>query len=250
VNFVELIFYPTKAILPLLLPPTGFLLLAIGALLLAKRWPRVARCTVWFACLSLLLLSLPVVSDALLGALDAAPFDSQTAPQAQVVVILGGGLQRNTPEYGDTLSTHSLARVRYGAKLAKQFALPVLVTGGQVFGGPAEAKVMAQVLQEEYGVSARWIEDRARHTAENARLSAQMLAPEHIDRVLLVTHDFHMRRALAHCSTTRLQCFPAPVSLVGHARDSWTEHLPNAGALRNSSLAIHEFLGNLAIRWR
>jgi uncharacterized SAM-binding protein YcdF (DUF218 family) len=156
---------------------------------------------------------------------------------------------RATPEYGDTVSTHSLLRVRYGAKLAKQFDLPVLVTGGVVYGGEPEAAVMATVMGDEFGVTPKWIEGRSRHTGENLRFSAELLKPN-IRRVLLVTEDFHMRRALAHCEAAGLICYSAPVSSSSRSSDSWIQHLPNAGALQQSYAALHELLGNMALRWR
>jgi uncharacterized SAM-binding protein YcdF (DUF218 family) len=247
---MEFIFLTTKAIAALILPPTGLLLLALVALLFIKRWPALSRMTLWFSFACLLLLSLPIVSRGLVALLDAPLLDAQGAQSAQAIVILGGGLIRATPEYGDTLASYSLARTRYGARLAKQFNLPILVTGGQVFGGQPEADVMAAVLANEFGVPARWVERRSRHTAENARFSAELLKVDKVRKVILVTDETHMRRALAHCEAAGLICYSAPVSIVSHDSDSPIQQLPGAGALQLSSMAIHEFLGNLTLQWR
>ena len=249
-SFEDLIFYPTKVLTPLVLPPTGFVLLAIIALLLLNRWPRTARTTLWLSVLSLFAFSLPIVARGMVALLDAPPFDPKSGKQVQAIMILGGGLLRATPEYGDTLNSHSLARTRYGAKLAKQFILPILVTGGSVYGGTPEGDLMAKVLTEEYGVTAKWIENRSRHTGENARFSAEILQKDHVRKVLLVTDELHMRRALAHCAAAGLICYPAPVSGGFDVSDSWIEQLPNSGALNTSSFALHELLGNIALRWR
>jgi uncharacterized SAM-binding protein YcdF (DUF218 family) len=162
---------------------------------------------------------------------------------------LGGGIIRDTPEYGDTLSAPSLARTRYGAKLAKEFKLPILVTGGQVYGGEPEAEVMAATLANEFGMPARWIEKRSRNTAENARFSAALLQADKIRTVILVTDESHMRRALAHCEAAGLLCYSAPVSITGHDSDSWMQQLPTAGAMQTSAMALHELLGNLVLKW-
>jgi uncharacterized SAM-binding protein YcdF (DUF218 family) len=249
-NFVDAIFYPTKILAALVLPPVGLILLALLALILLKRWPRTARATLWVSILSLLFLSLPVVSHGLVAAVEGPPFDQKTAPTAQAVMILGGGLIRATPEYGDTPSTHSLVRARYGARLAKQYRLPILVTGGQVYGGTPEAELMARSLADDFGVPVKWVETRSRHTAENARFSAALLKTDHIQRVLLVTEEFHMRRALAHCEAAGLICIPAPVSSESHASDSWIQQLPNPHSLAKSEQAIHEILGVMVLRWR
>jgi len=245
----DLLFYPAKVAMPLLLPPTGLVLLAVVALLLLRRWPRTATTTLWLSCLTLVLLSLPVVAQGLLAALNAPSLDAKARKSAQAVVILGGGLRRATPEYGDTLSSHALERTRYGAVLSKQVSLPILVTGGQVHGGTAEAEVMAKVLTDEFHASVRWIENRSRHTRENAQYSAALLNKDGIRTVLLVTHDYHMRRALAHCKEAGLICWPAPVSSRSTVSDSWIEQLPNASALSASSMYLHEVIGLFAMQW-
>jgi len=243
-------FLATKAITALVLPPAGLLLLMLLALLVMRRWPTLSRMTLWFAFSCLFLLSLPIVARGLVTLLDAPPIDMKGAKSAEAIVILGGGLIRATPEYGDTLSSYSLARTRYGAKLAKQFQLPILVTGGQVYGGQAEAEVMAAVLANEFGVAARWVEKRSRNTDENARFSAELLKADRVRTVVLVTNDTHMRRALAHCEAAGLICYSAPVSTSSQRSDSWIQQLPAASAFATSTLALHEFLGNLALQWR
>ena len=56
----------------------------------------------------------------------------RSGAHAKAVVILGGGVRRNAPEYGgDTLATLTLERVRYGARVARLTGLPVLVSGGR-----------------------------------------------------------------------------------------------------------------------
>jgi len=242
-------FLLTKFLTAVVMPPMSLLLLALLALMFIKRWPTFCRTTLWFSISCLFLLSLPSVSRGLVALLDAPPLDAKGAKSAQAIVILGGGIIRDTPEYGDTLSAASLARTRYGAKLAKEFKLPILVTGGQVYGGQPEAEIMAATLANEFGVPARWIEKHSRNTAENARLSAEMLHADKIRTVILVTDYTHMRRALAHCEAAGLLCYSAPVSIVGHASDSWIQQLPNAGAMQTSAMALHELLGNLVLKW-
>jgi uncharacterized SAM-binding protein YcdF (DUF218 family) len=246
---MDVLFLLTKLLTAVVMPPMSLLLLALLALMLIKRWPTISRMTLWFSISLLFLFSLPIVSHGLVALLDAPPLDAKGAKAAQAIVILGGGLIRGTPEYGDTLSAPSLARTRYGAKLAKEFKLPILVTGGQVFGGQPEGEVMAEILANEFGVPARWIEKRSRNTAENARFSAELLNADKIRTVILVTDNTHMRRALAHCEAAGLICYSAPVSITSRVSDSWIEQLPNAGAMKTSATALHELLGNLVLRW-
>jgi hypothetical protein len=46
-----------------------------------------------------------------------------------------------------------------------------------------------------------------------------------------------------------LLCYSAPVSIGGHAGDSWIQQLPNANAMQISAMALHELLGNLVLKW-
>ena len=119
-----------------MLPPTGPLLLALAGLALLGRRPRLGRALAWLGLGALLVLSLPLVSHALLRSLEAPALDLRRPGEAQAIVILGGGIRRNAAEFGgDTLARLTLERVRYGALVARTTRLPVLVSGGSVFGG-------------------------------------------------------------------------------------------------------------------
>lgn len=240
-----------KFITQLILPPFNLLLLAIVGVLVMRRWPRIGRALVLGPLLLILFLATPAVAGWLIHSLDVAPtFVPQTAKPAQAIVILGGGLRANTPEYGDTPSHFTLDRIRYGATIAKQTQLPVLVSGGAVSAETPEAEAMAATLQNEFGVAVRWKEIRSLDTEDNFKFSAAILSAAGIRTVILVTHDFHMRRSLAHCEAAGLICIPAPVSLTGRSSRevSGFLKLPNAGALETSALALHEMFGYLALQ--
>ena len=150
-------FLAKKILAALVLPPSGPLLVALIGLALLARRPRWGAALAWLGVLSLLALSSPWVSHALLRAADqSAALDFAQAREARAIVILGGGIRRNAPEYGgDTLGRLTLERVRYGAVVARRTGLPVLVSGGSVYGGVAEALLMKRALEEEFGVKVR-----------------------------------------------------------------------------------------------
>lgn len=243
-----------KVLAAMVLPPTGPLLAALIGLLLLGRRPLLGRTLAWSGVLALLVLSLPPVAHALLRSVDpGVPLDIARARDAQAIVILGGGIRRAAPEYGgDTLGRLTLERVRYGAWLARETKLPVLVTGGAVHGGAAEAVVMKRALEEEFGVPVAWSETLSRNTEANARNSAAILSPAGIRRVLLVGHGFDMRRAVAEFASAGLQATPAPTVIAGerlrveHALDV----LPGMGALQASYYALYELLADAVRRMR
>jgi uncharacterized SAM-binding protein YcdF (DUF218 family) len=240
------LFLVKKALAALVLPPTGPLVVAAIGLTLQRSRPRLGRSLAWAGVLLLTALSLPVVSQALLRALDSGPpIDLAQASTAQAIVILGGGVRRAAPEYGgDTLGRLTLERVRYGARLARKTGLPVLVTGGVVYGGTPEAVLMKQALESEFGIPVKWEEAKSRNTRENALNSAAMLRAADIHRVILVAHGFDMRRAKAEFVAAGLEVIAAPTGIPSAGYDSPLELLPSAAALQGSYYALYELLAN------
>lgn len=238
-----------------LLPPVSLLLLALLGLWLARRPRRVGRLglALAFACVGLLLtLSVPAVAYALARTLEAPPLiNSRAAAEAQAIVILAGGSSRGAPEYGGaSLNTTTLQRVRYGANLARETGLPVLVSGGAPTGGIAEAALMRDTLEREFMVPARWVEDRSRTTAENARFSAALLRDAGISRVALVTTAMHVPRAAAAFEAAGLRVVPAPTGYFGQAGFRWTHLVPRPEGIALSYRALREWLAIAVYRWR
>lgn len=246
-------FWLKKLAAKLALPPMALVYLLLAGLLLRRRRPRLAAFLLWSSTLSLLALSLPWVAHALgtLAGADGA-LDPAQARRAQAIVILGGGLRRNAAEFdGDTVGDRSLARLRYGARLAKRYRLPVLVTGGSVFGGIPEAQAMRESLETDFGVTPRWTESASRDTEENARYSASLLAQAQVSRILLVTDGAHLRRAQAWFAREGLEVIAAPTAIAAAFQwDDPLELLPSPGALYASWNALHELVGQAVQRLR
>ena len=89
--------------------------------------------------------------------------------------------------------------------LHRRSGLPIAVSGGRVAAAPAsEADLMASALTEEFGVNVIWRETASLDTAGNARLCRALLHSVGIVRIVLVTHDWHMRRASARLRPNRV----------------------------------------------
>jgi uncharacterized SAM-binding protein YcdF (DUF218 family) len=240
--------YWLKALLKqLVLPPTGPLLVSAFGLALVRSHPRLGRALAFVGILSLLLLSMPVVSNLLRQSVGGSPvLDLERAKSAQAIVILGGGTHPDAPEYGgDTLGHLTLERVRYGARVARLTGLPILVTGGAVSGGEPEARLMRQSLEREFGVDVNWAEDQSRNTRENAIRSAAILQAQGIHRVVLVAHDFDMRRASAEFAAAGIDAIAAPTGTPAYGVADWRDFLPSIPGLEGSYYALYEILGNL-----
>ncbi|MBF0159223.1 MAG: YdcF family protein, partial [Magnetococcales bacterium] len=160
----------------ILLPPG----VVIIPLLLALWWlPRHrwrATTAIVVAGLLLYLFSAPAVIQMMLRGLNRYPplTESrleQRSADVGAIVVLGQGRYPSAPEFGgrDTVSSGGLARVRYAAWLHRRTNLPILVTGGRPAGEKSsEAALMRDVLQDEFNVSVRWLEEDSHTTWENA----------------------------------------------------------------------------------
>jgi uncharacterized SAM-binding protein YcdF (DUF218 family) len=232
--------YLKTALKNLFLPPAGPLLVALAGLLVIKRRPVLGRSLMFIGIATLWLLSTPIVANSLQSMAEHyPPLDLRAAGNAQAIVILGGGGQRlYAPEYdGPAAGPILLERLSYGAYVAHETQLPVLVTGMKV-----EASAMHATLARNFGIETRWVDDRAYDTFENARNSAQLLKADGIQRIILVTHGTHMRRAVEEFRAAGLDVVPAPLGMND------TTHFglglqPYPDALLRSYAAINELIG-------
>ena len=244
---IELFF--SKILKSLVFPPGGFLLAILIGLLLLRRKPQLGKSLLWLGLVSGYLLSTPLVSDLMQQQLQSYPALAEaeiSQSAAQAIVVLSAGRYRNAPEYGgDTVDNRSLARVRYGAYLQRLTGLPMVVSGGKVFDpeGKSLAQVMAESLQQDFHIDNVWLEDQSRNTAENARLSKQLLRQKNIDTVLLVTDALHMARSVAVFEQVGLRVIPAPTRFTMLDDDWLLLLLPNASAIGGSYYALHELVG-------
>ena len=176
------------------------------------------------------------------------------AGQVQAIVVLGGGIYPQAPEYGTAQpGPNTAARLRYGIWLSRQTGLPVAFSGGSgwVAGTTAkstEAEVAARVAQEDYGFTLRWAENQSRDTAENAQMIAPLLKRDGITRVALVTDALHMPRAMVEFKRTGLTITPAPMGYVLPTKSNLLQWLPTTDGLAGSTRLIHELLGLVAAR--
>ena len=233
----------------IVLPPCGPLLVAATGLALLRTRPRTGRFLAAIGIAILFLLSLPVVAWLLVRSLyDGPVFDASQARTSQAIVILGGGIRRAPELGGDTMNRLTLERVRFGARVARQTGLPVLVSGGSTYGGTPEARIMREALRDEFGVEARWTEYASRTTAENAARSADILRASGISRVVLVTHSFDVPRAHAEFAAHGIEAIPAATNMPARRVDSVTDFLPSMSALQESYYALYEILANVVRR--
>lgn len=227
-----------------LLPPLSLILLGGLGLALISRHPYVAK---WLITLMLILLgglSMPIIADRLLAQFEHYPaLDLAHLPHADAIIILGSGTYFDAPEYGgDTVSRYALERLRYGARLERASHLPLVVSGGNPAGGTPEAYLMRDALQQDFNVPTTWAEPTSNTTWDNARHSRTLL-PASIKRIYLVTHAWHLPRAIYAFERAGFTVIPAGTAYSLTQRISPLDFIPQPNGLAHSYFAMHEAIG-------
>ena len=229
----------------LLMPPGCLLLLSCCGLLLLRRRARLGGALIVVSVLLLYALSTRFVAEYLLHSLETPPLAQGAAGAGEAIVVLGAGTYHRAPEYGtDTVNQPGMARLRYAARLHRATGKPIIVTGGSPEGAPrSEAEHMAATLKEDFGVPVRWVEDRSRTTLENARYSYALLSQAGVRTVYVVTHAWHMPRAVLAFESAGFSVIPAATGYATRFRRSVLDFVPSAHALLDSSTWFHEIMG-------
>ncbi|MDB6142781.1 MAG: rane protein [Pseudomonas sp.] len=238
----------------LLLPPGILMLLLLVAWWFRRSRPKLAGWCFGLGVAGLWAMSLPIVVEWSARAIESDPPLPQSqwttlAQRADAIVILGVGRERGDPTWGADIPTGlALERMRFAARLSKDSGLPILTTGGLHYGEPpSEAAIMADSLKSDFGVTVRWQEGLSRTTWENATMTAAVLQPQGIKRVVLVTQAWHMQRARWSFEKAGFTVIAAPVGFLGvdNARPfkGW---LPENKAVWQSGQLLNEAAGLLA----
>jgi len=242
----------SKLVTTFVLPP-GFFILCLIALIIFV--PRKFKYFLGTLTLLLYLLSTQPVSDLLLKPLeDAYPPLSEDVDTEwpQAIVVLGGGIVQGSPEAPegqDILSADAMKRAVYAFTLRDIFPVPFIFSGGKVFEYDQEPEsVAAGNLFEALGLEPeRFIsEPNSRNTWENARETAKL----GIEKAIMVTSAYHIKRSVYCFENNGISVIPAPTDYKcarGHKYDLLS-FLPSNGSLNNSSLALHEYIGLLYYR--
>lgn len=244
--------FVTNFIAAFLLPPLSLLLmLALGLFLLYRR-RRLAKPLLSGAFALLWLISTPYFSESALHGLESRhPPLNGACPEAGAIVILGHGSYFRAPEYAgqDTVNGSTLMHLRYGARLHRATGQPVLVSGGTPQGnGFSEAEQMRAALEQDFRIPVRWVEDGSNNTLENARNSFGILRAAGIKHVCLVTHAWHMPRAMLAFRHAGFEVTGAPTGFTTRHRTDLMAFLPRAESLHDSKIFVHEAIGLLWYR--
>ncbi len=234
----------------LFLPP---LLLVVAVLLLgllAWRGSRRAGLLAALCALLVLVLATPLAAGLLLASLEAkVPRGAFAVPDCDgpgAIVILSAEVARG--QHGVEVGPLTLERLRAGAALHRRTGLPILVTGGALGRNDIPvAFLMQRSLTQDFGVPVRWVEPRATDTAQNAVNASAMLRAEGICAAYVVTHGWHLPRALeAFARQSAPAALPAPVRFRRMPEGKQlSDYVPRVDHLVESWFALREWTGRL-----
>jgi uncharacterized SAM-binding protein YcdF (DUF218 family) len=237
----------------------GGLLILAGALAVAIRRATVGAGLTLAGLFWIYLWATPVFSDWVCLSLEGLfpPAAIESVPQADAIVVLGGGIEGAAPPRIFPDLSAAGDRVWHAARLYHSGKAPLVVVSGGGLPwtedrGP-EAEAMARFLTD-LGVprDKMLLEGRSATTYENARRTKLVLDAIGVGRVLLVTSARHMPRAEATFRAAGITVVPAPTDFEADTPSvrNLLDYLPDAGALNDSSKALKEYLGLWVYRRR
>lgn len=247
----------------LLLPPLPLLLLMLIGATALRRWRMLGWTLLIGAAAGIWLSTTEGAAEALQRLLvgEMRPLAPQQlrarggAAPPGVIVVLGGGREPMADEYGSaSLSAYSLQRLRYGLWLSRESGLPVGYSGGVGHGQTgmlSEADVASRIAAREFARPLSFTEPGSRDTRENAANTVALLRAAGIERIVLVTHAWHMprsRRAFEQAIAQHgggIEVLPAPMGLARSSSTPVLRWLPSAEGYARTRHVLREMLGLL-----
>lgn len=243
--------------LPLFVYPLGLgiILLLIAILLFHKK--RTAKSLVIFAILILWTCSTAPVANALARSLEWQYSYPDEIPQADAIIVLGGGTEPALSPRKFVELNSAGDRVFAAAQLYRDGKAPIIIlSGGNIDwlsdSSSTPADQMAEVLTF-LGVpsSAMILENTSKNTYENAVNAKEIISENGFETVLLVTSAMHMPRSVMLFEKQGIHVIPIPVdySIVAEAEsdqsflDVLFGLLPNAGSLAITTNVMKEYIG-------
>jgi uncharacterized SAM-binding protein YcdF (DUF218 family) len=242
-------FNPNKT-LPLIFLPLGLSLLLLIA---AIKWPR--RIMIVAPLVILCVFGTPFWANFLMRSLeDQYPYRSVAdCPQSDAVFVFGGMLGPRDRMDGSIAWNEAAQRFDTAIRIIKAERATTLVFSGGALrypGGSDEGELLKQeAIARGVPEKSLILTSAASDTRAEAMAVCYLADRMQWKRVLLVTSAYHMPRAMMLSSSCIVKRIPVPVAYrTPDPNTSWAEsrfdyYLPQAQALLNSELALHEYIG-------
>ncbi|SFJ47348.1 YdcF family protein [Thermoflavimicrobium dichotomicum] len=147
---------------------------------------------------------------------DVSKYDQLEADgkKREAAIILGAAVWKDQP------SPALRERLDKGAELYEKGLVSYLIlSGGKgTLKKKSEAQVMKEyLLKRQIPEEDLILEDQSTNTQENLLNTRKILDQHHLKQIYLVTHDYHMHRALIYAKQAHITASPAPV----HSQVLW-----------------------------
>ncbi|WP_434782171.1 YdcF family protein [Ferrovum myxofaciens] len=221
------------------------------ALLVLRRWHRLAVTMLWSGLGMLALLGFQAIPDALLRPLE----NRYPVPAAETIdryvgmIVLGGavGPPESYEAHGQVPLNEAAERMTVSVELMRKHPkLELVFSGGEgrlLTTGITES-ALARAFYQEQGLDMNRVQLEAgsRNTRENAQRVSKLLGSRCKEPWLLVTSARHMPRAVAEFERAGCTVTPYPVDFRTGESTPWTEY-SLASSLVRWQTALHEWLG-------
>lgn len=242
-------FQLTKLMGGMLMPLSIILIILIIALILLMltRKRRTGLFILTTGTILLLVLSVPPLSQRALLTLEQTYPILETPPDAQWIVVLGGGSRGNDNWPPATrLGESSLYRIAEGVRLAKLLPDARIITSGGCGNEDISTAHLMKQTAVSWGIDPERIivHSTPRNTAQEALEVASIADTK--DVIILVTSAFHMQRSMALFQGRGVSAVPAP---AGHLIDPAPQNrhighfLPSSGNLKYAEIFLWEKIG-------
>ncbi|HPU28820.1 MAG TPA: YdcF family protein [Syntrophorhabdaceae bacterium] len=241
-----MLFFLKKLVTFCIVPPgIVIILLIVTAFLIKKRWKILNI----ILALVLYSISIELVKDMFIIPLE----DAYKVPPVEAIknydayVVLGGGINENAPDLNGEgqLSSESLPRVVDAYRLYKMERKPIILSGGRVYGEKPEAQIAKKFLIS-LGVNEKDIitEENSRDTYENALLVKEILEKKGLNRIILISSAFHMKRSVQLFKKHFSHILPYPTGYrASRSNYNVLSYMPNGENIAFVAYSIKEYMG-------
>lgn len=264
---VNTMFIFLSKFLPQFVYPIGFAFFALWlSYFLWKKKPELARWVVLAVLMVIWIMGNGWVATSLTRSLEWRYLPPVAIPEADVIVVLGGGT--HSEQYPRQLVEVNGAgdRVLYSAWLYHQGAAPKILLSGGYIGWTGERDAPADDMAEILGwldvpSDALILERTSRNTYENAVNSKVILDEMGVNRIILVTSALHMPRSVAIFEKQGLEVIPMPTD-YDVTEERWQQLweldlatqifnlIPSASNLSTTTTILKEYIGMAIYRLR
>jgi uncharacterized SAM-binding protein YcdF (DUF218 family) len=237
-----------KIITHAIVPPGFFIVLLLLFAVFSKKKSR------FFALLLAALLysgSIQPAADLLLMPLEYTykPPTLDEVKTGNAYVVLGGGVNDFAPDIDGkgALSDTALSRLICAYRLYRIDKKPIILSGGKVFERRPEAEIAKRMLLS-LGANEKdiFMEAKSKDTFENAKYVKELSEKYNINRIVLITSAFHMKRSMLLFDKFFKETIPCPTGYItSKNKYDLLSYLPNAGNLECIAIAVKEYMGIL-----